>query len=251
MGIAIAGTFLVTAKATLDQLEEIPPLLDEVTAAAQQVGLSGLVAMAAAPYAEALITAGREHEAVTVIHRIRVLAEAWAPGCHALHLAEAWLARHRQNRAATETALHAALASAHGQEMKLAVSDAIDGLGAAAITRGVTTDGVRLFAAAHTVRQAAGHQRPPHRDNVYTAHLDNARSNLGESAFDTAWTEGAAMTLEEAVAYASRGRFERKRPPTGWHSLTPAEARVVRLVTAGLSNPEIARLFALRWGRGG
>ena len=30
-------------------------------------------------------------------------------------------------------------------------------------------------------------------------------------------------------------------PPSGWESLTPAEARVVELVAEGLTNPEIAR----------
>jgi DNA-binding CsgD family transcriptional regulator len=55
---------------------------------------------------------------------------------------------------------------------------------------------------------------------------------------------GAAMSLEEAIAYAQRGHGERKRPSTGWASLTPTELDVVRLVQEGLGNKEIAaRLF--------
>ena len=47
-----------------------------------------------------------------------------------------------------------------------------------------------------------------------------------------------------AIAYAQRGRGERKRPSTGWASLTPAERDVVRLVSEGLANRDIAtRLF--------
>ena len=50
--------------------------------------------------------------------------------------------------------------------------------------------------------------------------------------------------MEEAVAYARRGRGERKRPSAGWASLTPTERRVVELVAQGLRNSEIGeRLF--------
>jgi DNA-binding CsgD family transcriptional regulator len=52
------------------------------------------------------------------------------------------------------------------------------------------------------------------------------------------------LSTEEAIAYAQRGRGERKRPSSGWDSLTPAEIDVVRLVGEGLGNKGIAaRLF--------
>ena len=67
---------------------------------------------------------------------------------------------------------------------------------------------------------------------------------MGEHDFDAAWAEGAALSLEEAIAYAQRGHGERKRPSTGWESLTPTELDVVRLVSEGLGNKDIAaRLF--------
>jgi DNA-binding CsgD family transcriptional regulator len=48
----------------------------------------------------------------------------------------------------------------------------------------------------------------------------------------------------EAIAYAQRGRGELKRPTSGWASLTPTERDVVRLVSDGLGNNDIAtRLF--------
>ena len=53
-----------------------------------------------------------------------------------------------------------------------------------------------------------------------------------------------ALSTEEAIAYAKRGRGERKRPTSGWASLTPTELDVVRLVSEGLANNDIAtRLF--------
>ena len=70
------------------------------------------------------------------------------------------------------------------------------------------------------------------------------RSAMGESDFDTAWAEGAALSTDEAIAYAQRGRGERKRPSSGWGSLTPTELDVVRLVAEGIPNKDIAtRLF--------
>jgi DNA-binding CsgD family transcriptional regulator len=70
------------------------------------------------------------------------------------------------------------------------------------------------------------------------------RDTLGQNDFDAAHAEGAELSTEEAIAYARRGRGERKRPSSGWASLTPAEQDVVRLVSEGLGNKDIAtRLF--------
>jgi DNA-binding CsgD family transcriptional regulator len=70
------------------------------------------------------------------------------------------------------------------------------------------------------------------------------RHALGDNGFDEAWSEGAAMPTDEAIAYAQRGRGGRKRSTSGWESLTPAELNVVGLVSEGLSNKDIAeRLF--------
>jgi DNA-binding CsgD family transcriptional regulator len=70
------------------------------------------------------------------------------------------------------------------------------------------------------------------------------RDALGERDFESAWAEDAALSTDEAIAYARRGRGERKRPASGWASLTPAERDVIRLVSEGLGNKDIAgRLF--------
>jgi DNA-binding CsgD family transcriptional regulator len=56
--------------------------------------------------------------------------------------------------------------------------------------------------------------------------------------------EGAALSIPEAIAYALRGRGERKRASSGWASLTRAELDVVKLVQECLGNKDIAaRLF--------
>jgi len=70
------------------------------------------------------------------------------------------------------------------------------------------------------------------------------RDAMGEEDFASAWAEGAALSTQEAIAYAQRGWGERKRSGRGWASLTPAELDVVRLAREGLGNKDIAtRLF--------
>ena len=67
---------------------------------------------------------------------------------------------------------------------------------------------------------------------------------LGPTGLGAAWSEGAGLSVDEAVEYARRRRGERGRPSAGWASLTPTELKVIKLVVEGLSNAEIGgRLF--------
>jgi hypothetical protein len=52
-------------------------------------------------------------------------------------------------------------------------------------------------------------------DAGYHRSVNALRNAMGESDFDSAWAEGAALSTEEAIAYAQRGRGERKRPTSG------------------------------------
>ena len=81
-------------------------------------------------------------------------------------------------------------------------------------------------------------------DTDFELLTSETRNGLGDNDFDAAWAEGVALSTDEAIAYALRGRGERKRPSSGWDSLTPTELEVVRLVGEGLPNKGIAaRLF--------
>ena len=103
---------------------------------------------------------------------------------------------------------------------------------------------MRLFGAAEALRQQTTEVRLGFFQSDYDASCAAARDALGLDAFHAAWDEGAALSTEEAIAYAQRGRGERKRASTGWASLTPTELDVVRLVSEGLGNKDIAaRLF--------
>jgi predicted ATPase/DNA-binding CsgD family transcriptional regulator len=109
---------------------------------------------------------------------------------------------------------------------------------------GSAREATRLLGAAHAIRQRIGEVRFKIYDADYEASVAALRGALGDQDFDAAWAEGAALSTEEAIAYARRGRGERKRPASGWPSLTPTERDVVRLVSDGLANKDIAtRLF--------
>ena len=139
---------------------------------------------------------------------------------------------------------HDALAGAAEVEAYLFIPDILECLGALAGNAGSHREAARLFGAAHGIRESIGVVRFKVWDTGYQASVAALRDALGEQGFDSAWAEGAALSTEEAIAYAQRGRGQRKRPTSGWQALTPAERDVVRLVSEGLANNDIAgRLF--------
>jgi DNA-binding CsgD family transcriptional regulator len=137
-----------------------------------------------------------------------------------------------------------ALACAAEIEAYLFIPDIFECRAVLADKDGSHREAARLLGAAQAIRLRIGTVRFKIYDGGYEASLVALRDALGEKDFDSARAEGAALSTEEAIAYAKRGRGARKRPTSGWASLTPAELDVVRLVSEGLPNNDIAtRLF--------
>jgi predicted ATPase/DNA-binding CsgD family transcriptional regulator len=105
-------------------------------------------------------------------------------------------------------------------------------------------DAVRLLGAAEHTRTAIGTVRVPPERTYWAGVESRLREALGDAAYAAARAEGAELNMDGALEWARRARGPRGRPPRGWASLTTTEARVVELVSEGLTNREIGeRMF--------
>ncbi len=139
---------------------------------------------------------------------------------------------------------HQALAEGASVEAFFGIPDVLECLASLAGIADSHCEAARLFGAAEAIRQRTGIVRLTIYNDDYEASVSSVRAALGDNQIDVAWTEGVALLPEEAIAYARRGRGERKRPASGWASLTPTELGVIHLVSEGLPNKDIAdRLF--------
>jgi predicted ATPase/class 3 adenylate cyclase/DNA-binding CsgD family transcriptional regulator len=172
-------------------------------------------------------------------------AVAVAPGMHLIMAlttrARVAIAQNDPDRAECDAqdALRAAIPGAY-----IIIPDALECLATLAVGSGANREAARLFGAAKAFRGRTGYVRFKIYDAAHGASVAALREAMGDNDFEEAWAEGEALSTDEAIAYAQRGRGERKRPSTGWESLTPAEINVVKLVSEGLPNKDIAaRLF--------
>jgi DNA-binding CsgD family transcriptional regulator len=159
-------------------------------------------------------------------------------------MTRAYVALAQDDAEAAQRDAHDALACAADIEAQLGLPHILDILARVAAQAESYPEAARLFGAAEAIRQRTGEVRYLIYQAEYEASVASLRDAMSQNDFDVCWAEGAALPTAEAIAYAQRGRGERKRPSTGWAALTPTELDVVRLVSAGLGNKDIAtRLF--------
>jgi DNA-binding CsgD family transcriptional regulator len=207
------------------------------TAAPQRV----MYTKALVPMAEALAGCGD----LIAARRWADEVVGFAPGAHRMIalIVRSFVALSQGEPDQAERDAHAALAIALHTGARFRVSVALECLG---LLRAADDDhraAARLFGAAAGIRQRTGEVRFILEQECDAA-IAGVRQELGQEDFDAAFAGGAALSAEEAIAYAQRGRGERKRPASGWGSLTPTELDVVRLAAEGLGNKDIAeRMF--------
>jgi tetratricopeptide (TPR) repeat protein len=76
------------------------------------------------------------------------------------------------------------------------------GLGDIACIEQRYTRAARLFGAGNQLGETLGYRFNPGDRECHDHYSASTRARLGESAFAAAWTEGWAMTLEQAIEYA-------------------------------------------------
>ena len=153
-------------------------------------------------------------------------------------------ARVARVRHAFHDAAHAtrrALTVAAAASVSDVVAEAIEVLAGVTLEAGDLEGAARYFGAARAVRDTTGYVLSlTERDDD----ISRLRCALEPPRFAEAYESGRGLSIDEAVAYANRGSGKRGGPSTGWDSLSPAEAQIVELVTAGMTNPEIGqRMF--------
>ena len=191
------------------------------------------------------VALARDDSAQAKIHVERLLAAAEplrnrrAQAVAHLGLARAVLLEGDDHRA--ESVTHDALKVLMDHGWRPAVIDALDILAEIALFQRQHERAVRLSAAARKQRSILGlvaFAPARKRTERYLAAVGTA---LGDENLKKAFEEGTRLSLEEAVAYAQRGRGEHASATHGWASLSPVERQVVELASHGLNNPNIAR----------
>ncbi|MCB1017088.1 MAG: hypothetical protein KDB10_18520 [Acidimicrobiales bacterium] len=175
---------------------------------------------------------------------LEVLAEATeAANEHEVANAERLLGvidRDAQRYARAEERLHRALEIQARLGYPQYIADLLEELAGIELDHGRPDAAAVLFGASASERTRAGVVRRICRQRTYEADVERLAGALDADRLAQGWARGACLELPDAVDLARRGRGRRRRPTTGWESLTATEVKVAALVADGRTNPEIA-----------
>lgn len=238
---------IASAHAALGRLDRAREVLEIVVAGGADHGwvlCQALVALAGVLYAlgdhdDALARTKRALE-----HSERLGSRLLSAACRE---SLARLAIGRGEWSEADALAHEVLAQRVAIDAQAWLPDALDTLALVAAGLASHAEAARLLGSADRARSDLTLVRWPPETPTFDELEERLAAELGTEAYDAARSEGAAMSLDEAIGWIRRARGTRKRPASGWESLTPTERQVVELVAQGLTNPQVAeRMFVAR-----
>jgi non-specific serine/threonine protein kinase len=122
------------------------------------------------------------------------------------------------------------------------IAGTLAGIAGVVNSRGQPERAARLLGAAWGVAEVLGVRYLAHHVHAERV-LAATRTRLGDQAFETAWNEGRALTVEQAVAEARRlltSSPAGQAPLPAARAISPRELDVLRLLVAGHHDREIA-----------
>jgi DNA-binding CsgD family transcriptional regulator len=241
---ALGGAVLARTLVAVGDDDRASSVLETVRPIAAQISLSWLTAVAEGTAALVVAHRGDARGARAILEDVagQVAGRPYAQGLVALY--RGTVERLLGDETTAETAFTEAVGALAEAGARADTAAALEGLAVSAARREQHERAARLFGAADSERRRLGVA------SVEWAEVqgDAERAALVSDTFAADVDAGAAMTLDEAVRFALRGRGGRRRPASGWESLTPTELDVVQLVSEGLTNPAIAERLLISRG---
>jgi predicted ATPase/DNA-binding CsgD family transcriptional regulator len=161
------------------------------------------------------------------------------------------VAHHEGNYAEARSYFEESLTIACEYDFRLPIAWCLVGMGGVAAAERQYFRAAKLFGAGQAISSAIAADVNPADRAQYAHYLKMSRERSNGANWERAWSEGQALSLQQAIAYArASGRdsepagASRKAAPASSTELTRREVEILRLLREGLSNRQIAdRLF--------
>ena len=242
--LAIGGAVLARTLVAAGDDDRAWSLLEAVRPIAAQTSQSWLAALVEGTAALIDAHRGDARDARAILEDVagQVAGRPYAQGIVALY--RGTVERLLGDETTAETAFTEAVGALAEAGARADTAAALEGLAVSAARREQHERAARLFGAADAERARLGVT------SVEWAEVqgDAERAALVGDTFAADVDAGAAMSIDEAVRFALRGRGGRRRPASGWESLTPTELDVARFVSEGLTNPATAEKLLISRG---
>jgi predicted ATPase/DNA-binding CsgD family transcriptional regulator len=242
--VALGGAVLARALVAVGDDDRAWSLLEAVRPIAGQISISWLRALVEGTAALIDAHRGDARDARAILEDVagQVDGRPYAQGLVALY--RGVVERLLGDETTAETAFNEAVGALAEAGARADTAAALEGLAVSAARREQHERAARLFGAADSERTRLGVVSVEWPD----VQGDAERAALAGDTFAADIDAGAAMSFDEAVRFALRGRGGRRRPASGWESLTPTELDVAQLVSEGLTNPAIAEKLLISRG---